>query len=149
MNIPNINIETFLDLLKKEKIIPVQENWNLFVIEHPGSKPDNNSEREQIAKIKKEVGTKAGLYCYYNNNNRCLYVGKAKPLFNRIKSHYKESFTENAGRGHQWNSFFGNNTGMLNLYWIEIEDEDLRVIIERLIAFLEKPQFEEVTPRIR
>lgn len=149
MSKANITVDSFIRVLNDEKIYPVQSNWNMFEIKHPKSKPDLISEKEQITKIRNEVGDKKGLYCYYNNENKCLYVGKANPLYNRIKSHYRESFTLNEGKSHQWNEFFAKHADNHKVYWIEIEDEDLRVICERLIALLEKPLFEETTPRVR
>jgi len=145
----DISIEHFLSLLKERNLYPIGMNWNKFIIEHPKLKPDNIAENKQLKKIQSEVEKKGGLYCYYNNKKECLYVGKAKLLYDRIKSHYRESFTENNGKSYQWNAFFSANKGELTVYWIEIEDEDSRVIIERLIAYLEKPLFEQQIPRKR
>ncbi|MCX6148436.1 MAG: hypothetical protein NTW25_14480 [Candidatus Kapabacteria bacterium] len=145
----NLSLGSFIKILEEEKIYPVVGNWKLFKVEHPKTKPDRISELEYINKIKSEVGNRSGLYCYYNDRTVCLYVGKAKQLHDRIKSHYRESFTLNDGKSSQWNKFFSEHVGTISLYWIEIDNEDLRVISERLIAMLEKPLFEQVNKKTK
>ena len=42
-----------------------------------------------IAEIIQNLPKKAGVYQYYDKNNRLLYIGKAKNLRNRVSSYFR------------------------------------------------------------
>lgn len=72
-----------------------------------------------------------------------MYVGKAKSLLNRIKSHYIESFSPVSGdtKDMRWHRFFSQYQGELLIYWKEFEREDERQLIEIILTKFLKPIF--------
>ena len=44
-----------------------------------------------IAEIIQNLPKKAGVYQYYDKNNRLLYIGKAKNLKNRVSSYFSKT----------------------------------------------------------
>lgn len=72
-----------------------------------------------------------------------LYVGKAKPLINRLYSHYKESFQEVPGdtKDKRWYRFFNLYQEEFEVYWCELEDEHCRQIVEKMLDVVLKPTF--------
>lgn len=132
----------FLEFLKANHLYPIEENWNQFSIIH--SKPNNDMERNKIkAYIDSAVGKKNGLYAYTDVHGIVLYIGKAKQLRNRLHSHYRESYETVPGdtKDHRWHRFFLEHQGELNVYWIEIEDEESRRIIEQMVDYIVNPSF--------
>ena len=133
-------------LLEQNNILS-WENWNRFSIKH--SKPTTLGEKtKQVEFIKQELGldqgdNPAGLYAYRQGDN-LLYVGKGRPLFNRLKSHYRESYEPIPGdtRTKRWHRFFSAHTGDLTIYWIPVKDETTRKILELALQVHYKPMFE-------
>jgi excinuclease UvrABC nuclease subunit len=99
--------------------------------------------RERIGKQK--VNLHNGLYVYVNSNKEVIYIGKGKPIKNRILSHYDECFKSVRGdtSNQRWHRFFCSNQGELTVCWIKLEDEDNRKIIEQNLTFVLKPKFLE------
>jgi hypothetical protein len=79
-NIKNNEKYFFETLLIDNTFLPLSL-WQSFEIEH--GKEDVSCEKI----IKDKVNNKDGLYIY-EKDSRIIYVGKAKPLFGRLKSHY-------------------------------------------------------------
>jgi hypothetical protein len=128
-------IETFL---KDNGFLPSE--WDSFELSH-----GNGQDKEHIiSKIRKNVGKKSGLYVYEKNGST-LYVGKAKSLFGRIKSHYRESYKRVPGDTKQgtWHAFFSANAGQVKIFWKEEKSEKIRRVIERMLAYVKRPKFEE------
>ncbi len=135
-------IDKLESLLEKENLLPVsEETWNSFQMMH--CQPDSDeSKKEQFKFIKGQVGKKAGIYIYIQDE-KILYIGKAKELNNRIKSHYIESFSTVPGDtiDNRWHRFFSQNQGKVKVLWKEIETEDERKIIEFILTRILKPTF--------
>jgi hypothetical protein len=72
-----------------------------------------------------------------------LYIGKAKLLYDRLKSHYIESFSPVPGdtKDMRWHRFFSSHQGELTVYWKEFEDEEDRQLVEIILTRLYKPAF--------
>ena len=64
----------------------------------------------------------------------------------RIYSHYRESIEVVGGdtKNKRWHQFFSHekNLGELDIYYIEINEENDRQVIEKIIAGITKPTFE-------
>jgi len=127
----DINYKNILeDLLIKEEhsmiidqSMPSEEQWDT-----------SKSEMRKI--IKEKLNAKKGVYIYMSlNSEECLYVGKAKNLYERVFCHYHEAiFKEVDGRkgllGDSkkglYPAFFNeHNLGdAVKVYWIEIDGDN-------------------------
>jgi excinuclease UvrABC nuclease subunit len=135
-------IEKLTSFLEEEKILPIsEETWRKFIINHCVP-TDEQMKKLQYSFIKRQVRDKAGLYIYMKNGI-CLYVGKAKLLYDRLKSHYIESFSPVPGdtKDMRWHRFFSQHQGELEIYWLEFETEEERQLIEMLLTKLLQPTF--------
>jgi len=129
----------FESFLKKYGFLPFN-HWECFGLEH-GKRTIFKSNSD---KIRKEVDKKGGIYVY-KKGNKVLYVGKAVSLFGRLKSHNRESFEPVPGdrKDSGFHKFFSarNNCGKIKVYWIGIEVEGERVILEAMLQYLLEPEF--------
>ena len=142
--IEQINYE---ELLKQNNLIPL-ERWNHFSFTHK-AKVKGEEENEQIVFLKRALQINGnwnsdGLYAY-KRGSEIIYIGKGQPIFNRLKSHYREAFRAVSGdtKDKRWHRFFSSNTGKLTIYWIPVEDEATRKILELALHEHFKPTFEE------
>jgi hypothetical protein len=71
----------------------------------------------------------------YERKGEVLYIGKGKPIFNRVKSHYIESYREVGGdtKDKKWHRFFSKYNGPITVYISEIEREVDRRIVEMIL----------------
>ena len=147
-----IDYSTFL---KKLKILDYKKKpWNNFKIYHGLSVSEKKDfwRREIKETIGKEIN---GIYLY-EKGGKVLYIGKGKPICNRVYKHFRESFEKVSGdtKYNRWHQFFSNknNTGELTVYWIEInagneENSELdRQIIENIYTRKYNPAFEKFRP---
>ncbi len=137
--------------LKTNNLFPFERNWNEFNITHPKKLTDNENIKVNNL-IRDKVGNKSGVYLYCRktgSSEKLLYIGKAKPLSSRIYSHYRESFSfpDKVNKGEAWPTFFSKYTGRLKIYWIEIQDERVRRIIEEMLEYCFQSQFDKEYPR--
>lgn len=88
------------------------------------------------------MNNKAGIYIYKQNGDY-LYVGKAKLLYDRIKSHYIESFSTVPGdtKDMRWHRFFSHHQDVLEIYWKEFQSEEERQMVEMILIKILKPSF--------
>lgn len=132
--------EEFRKFLEQNGFLPLS-NWECFEILH--IEPLSPKDRKQtFSKIRKNVRRKNGLYVY-EKDGEILYVGKGK-LFDRIKSHYIESYKEISGDvdSKDWYEFFSSHHGRVKIYWKESEGEQIRTIIEQMLDYVLKPKFD-------
>jgi hypothetical protein len=113
------------------------KSWpSLQVVHEPPG--DENDESEVISLIdqfcRKQGERISGVYLY-ERKGEVLYIGKGKPIFNRIKSHYIESYREVAGDtpDNKWHRFFNRYNGPVIVYVSEIEREADRKIVEMIL----------------
>ncbi len=136
--------EIFNEFLSSLGFLPLNsENWNKFEIIH--IKPNGIEERKRINDyISKSVKSASGIYIYQKLDGEILYIGKGKPLKYRLQSHYRESFEEVSGdtKDKLWHRFFSSYTGRLCVCWKEVNDEDGRIVMERMLTSLYTPIFE-------
>lgn len=132
-------------LLEKHKVFPI-DAWDNFSFCHCEPK-DEQAKNEQVDFLKRSLelcGTYKhdGIYAY-KKGKMWLYIGKGKPIFNRLKSHYRESFQriEKKTRGKRWIRFFTANRGALTIYWIPVKGETTRKILELALHEYYKPAF--------
>ena len=130
-------------LLKDSGLLPLTSGvWQHFTLKH--QPPTDPGETEQTRKvIDHQVDDANGLYVYTQQDGTVLYVGKAKPLKNRMWSHYLESFQTVKGgtKDNRWHRFFSSHQGTVIVYWAEIEDEEVRKILERMLTLELMPLF--------
>ena len=74
-----------------------------------------------------------------------IYIGKDKPLSNRIRNHYVESYKpipDNCPKEKsRWDRFFAEYNGEVEIYWREFESEEERQLVEIILTKLLKPVF--------
>lgn len=132
-------------LLKDHHLWPLTR-WRHFQFTH--KKPVGQRETAARLEILSEnVGKAGGLYIYYKGKD-CLYVGKARKLADRLKSHYYESYRKVSGdRINTWHKFFSSNTGRLDVYWSVVADESDRRIFEIALSSKLEPSFNNLKMR--
>jgi len=143
-----MNSVNYSILLEKLQISDYKK-WKCFEIEH--GKDNSNNKTTVKDNIRRSIGSVSGIYLYAKDN-RVLYIGKGKPISNRIYSHFRESFEMVSGdtKYNKWHQFFSNknNIGMLKVYCLvldsnnEKESELDRQIIEKIITKVYQPEFE-------
>ena len=94
----------------------------------------------KISDILKELPKEPGIYQYFDNNGKLLYVGKAKNLSNRVKSYW--FMTPNIRPKQAINTRIGK---MLNeakyLDYIVVESEEDALILENSLIKQLKPKY--------
>jgi hypothetical protein len=114
-----------------------------LVHEPPG---DRNEEKRVFSRIdsfcRKQSERVSGVYLY-ERKGEVLYIGKGNPIFNRIKSHYIESYREVGGdtQDNKWHRFFSEYNGPVTAYISEIEREADRRIVEMILQEYHEPVF--------
>jgi len=136
------HFEQLKKLLEENKVYPIIGNWNKHKIKHFKERPDKSKINAFVTEMNNTLNNKNGLYAYYKNK-KLLYVGKGKPLRGRIVSHFKEAYLEGRHRDELWPTFFREHAGLLELYWIELENESVRISCESLITSIKEPYFFE------
>jgi excinuclease UvrABC nuclease subunit len=128
--------------LEDHNILPISDlTWSSFNINH--IKPEDEQTKKRLYNfIKSQVKDHSGIYIY-KKDNELLYIGKAKLLYDRLKSHYIESFSPVPGdtKDMRWHRFFSSHQGELTVYWKEFEDEEDRQLVEIILTRLYKPAF--------
>lgn len=130
--------EKFKSFLEANKFLPLSE-WSSFELDHGNPVLDI----ENCRKIKKEVTDKSGLYVY-QKDGRTLYIGKAKSLLGRLKSHHYESFKDpDYARFKPWYDFFSSdkNKGHVQIFWKEVQVEEERQIMEKMLEYIIPSEF--------
>lgn len=129
--------------LKDNDFLPLSR-WNNFKIIHRHITPKSQEKKNDFNIIKNHVSKKNGLYIY-EKNRKIIYVGKGKPLSNRIKNHYISAYQEVLGdtKDKIWHNFFSSeeNLGELRIYWRELQKEKDRQIIEKILHYILNPTF--------
>lgn len=133
--------------LNKNGILPIDSGlgkWNHFKIKH--AKPKDDVEKNNVKEyIKNKVQNHNGLYVYKNDQQEILYIGKGSPLKNRLYRHYLESIQSIPGHTEK-HKFFMKHQGELDIYWIELETEKDRHIIEMMLDYVLNPLFIKPEP---
>lgn len=129
-------------LLKKKGYYPLNSTlWNSF--EFKQIKPKNHQEITQnIQIIETNLQNQKGVYV--DILRQVVYIGKGKPIKKRIISHYYKLI-----KGNETNNrvaFVLNHQCIMNIYWLEIEDDNEREIVEHLLAYLLEPEYKKWRP---
>jgi len=110
----------FRKFLKSNRFLPLQDRnktWNSLQVRHQSKCPPNAQIGQFRSSLKLKVPEKGGIYAYQNARNELLYIGKGVNIFNRVFSHYRESFGRFSGdRKGVWHRFFSQNSGRLRCF---------------------------------
>jgi hypothetical protein len=131
-------IDTFLN---DAGLLPFSMWHRLDIYHQAPSDPAEENAVQQM--VYREVNDANGLYVYSTHAGQVLYVGKGKPLKNRLWSHYLESFQTVKGdtKDNRWHRFFSSHQGELIVHWIELEDESNRKLTEQMLTMQLTPAF--------
>jgi len=93
-----------------------------------------------MQQIVQNLPTSAGVYQYFDEKGKLLYVGKAKNLKNRVKSywHFSPTFRPNTSQGPRILKMLHEAT---NLEYIVVETEDDALILENSLIKQLKPKY--------
>ena len=124
-------------ILTQVGILPLPKHsmtkWKNIKITHG----KENCKKETRKSIKNQLSNINGIYLY-KTEEIIIYVGKGKPISSRIYSHYRESFEDVPGdtKTKRWRRFFSDqsNIDSLEVYFFELEEEDDRVIFEKILV---------------
>lgn len=135
-----MELEEILQIINSDEFINVKENWQNIDL----------SKLEE--KRKKSNVEKSGIYALFNENYGFIYVGKAKKIYYRLKSHNKA--TQGNEKAECWREFFVAIKGNIIAFWYPLEsknneekEENARQILERLIQLKYEPIFDKIYPR--
>lgn len=135
-----MELEGVLQIINSDEFINVKENWQNIDL----SKLEEKRKNSDIEK--------SGIYALYNDNYEFIYVGKAKKIYDRLKSHRKA--TQGNEKAECWREFFMAIEGNIIAYWYPLEsrnneekEENVRQILERLIQLKYDPLFDKIYPR--
>ena len=117
-------LHTFFESSNIEDVEPA------FIEEYPESESFS-----RIDTFCRKLGERISGVYLYERKGEVLYIGKGKPIFNRIKSHYIESYREVGGdtQDKKWHRFFSKYNGPVTAYISEIEREADRKIVEMVL----------------
>lgn len=135
-----MELEEILQIINSDEFINVKENWQNIDL----SKLEEKRKNSDIEK--------SGVYALYNENCEFIYVGKAKKIYDRLKSHSKA--TQGNEKADCWREFFMAINGNIIAYWYPLEsrnneqrEENVRQVLERLIQLKYDPLFDKIYPR--
>lgn len=135
--------QQFADFLHHHELFPINDStWKSIELRHSAPVSDHEIASTRT-EIRQAIGNVNGLYVYMNQSGQVLYVGKGKPVWNRVYSHYLESFKQVPGdKSGKWFRFFSSNQGTVKVFWIEVEGEAERRICEAMLSLFVSPQFD-------
>jgi hypothetical protein len=122
-------------------------DWNTFDITHLTREPTSAHLKNVRERLKMLFPNDCGgIYVYESKQGVILYVGKAKSLYTRVYSHYREAYTDKGDKTGVWHFFFNKNAGDLKVYWVEIEYERERHIVEQCLELILNTSFDREFP---
>ncbi|PEE73594.1 hypothetical protein COM81_27790 [Priestia megaterium] len=127
-------------LLEKRKYYPISSPlWKSFKFKQIKSL-EKQDFKKNMKFLKSNVGAEKGIYVYVNDAEEVLYVGKGNPIKDRLISHYKKLHLNNT-KNNKRVAFFQTNQGIVTIYWLGIEKEEEREIVEHLLTYILKPKY--------
>ncbi|NOZ90539.1 MAG: excinuclease ABC subunit UvrC [Epsilonproteobacteria bacterium] len=101
---------------------------------------NNTNNYNQIVKTIQNLPTTAGVYQYFDKNNRLLYIGKAKNLKNRVKSYWRftPSLHPNPNLGARISKMLQQ---AYRLDYIVVDSENDALILENSLIKQLKPRY--------
>ena len=123
-------------------------NWEVFNITHTVAEPTKEVLKDTRNYLHSKLPDElSGIYVYQSVDGTILYIGKAKKLYDRVYSHYRETYTSVGGdKSGVWHYFFNSNPGELKIYWTKIGSERQRHIVEQCLEEYFGSKFDEEFP---
>ena len=135
--IPMNNIKRLLSIVNNPDKLDIKK-WKSFPL---------SSVEAQRHDLSKSIN---GLYALNHDQWDIIYIGKGKPIYNRLKSHYKA--TKGFEKAAAWKQFFSYFSDNLTAYWIKVDDdnrivgEQYRKVLELILQVKYEPIFERLYP---
>ncbi len=124
------------------------QQWSSFQLDFATAYQDKQN---IIANIKNNIPDykfQNGLYAIFDGPE-CLYIGVGRPIWSRIKSHYKAAKGKDSAI--RWVQFFSQYQKPLTIYWKRLDGfEDDRVgdrvreLVEHILQSRYLPLFEDI-----
>ena len=128
------DIERFSDTIRESQTHLDIQQWQSFVLD---LSVEFDRRREIWAHIKDSIPnhkTTNGLYAFFAGND-CLYIGKGRPIWRRVKSHYHSS--HHSDKAHRWVEFFSQHQTKVTVYWLDYSPFEEHSIDDQLRGNLE------------
>lgn len=132
------DFDHILSIIQSESFQDIEGHWNSMLLEQCyGSDTP----------LKRSIH---GLYALKHPQYGIIYIGKGKPIFRRIRSHYKATLKKGHEKAPAWRYFFELINSEITLYWFEVDHADLflgeqyREALERLLQIKYKPLFDRL-----
>lgn len=141
---PNIfeKISVVMDMSKEHLDI---EEWDNFELDFSTPKENADEIYQLIKRNIKNYNNLSGIYAIFDGE-KCLYIGKGKCIWERIKSHYKAA--KGLDKAVRWAKFFKQYQKKVKVYWIEYRnlenetlDDKLRELFEHILQIKYDPVF--------
>jgi predicted GIY-YIG superfamily endonuclease len=119
------------------------DNWKKFPLDFS---KNLDYKSEIVDSIKSSINDKKitpGIYLIYDGE-KCLYVGKSKDIWKRIKSHYYAAHKED--RSKRWSDFFSQYKKDLTVYWKEYTFYENSPLNNKIIEVIETVLQDELKP---
>jgi hypothetical protein len=138
--------ERFSDVIRDSKEHHDICEWQNFKLDLSVAFEHRKSIAEHIQDSIPNYKTINGLYSFFDGD-KCLYLGKGRPIWKRIKCHY------DAAQGHdkarRWCDFFSQYRHCVTVYWLEFDplsddrdNDQLRSVLEYLLQRKYQPLFD-------
>jgi hypothetical protein len=88
----------------------------------------------------------SGVYALKHPRYGIIYIGKGKPIFRRIRSHYKA--TQGREKAAAWRQFFSFINSDITIHWYDVDHSDFfigeryREALERILQIKYQPLFD-------
>jgi len=152
-------IESINKFTKHNWFIAEQSGWNRIDMTHSNFTSEKEYTKFLLNENQKNADgylndlNKSGLYCFFYGD-KCLYIGKAKKILNRLVDHYKSSTNyikpNNPKDGRRQRELFHyHSKEKLSIFYICLDDkyesktgELIRGTIEGMLQLELKPEFD-------
>lgn len=131
----NVNdFDKLLKILSDPKNLDIHGNWKVFPF-------------QEILKFKNSID-KPGIYAITDKNGQILYIGKAKSVYNRLKSHFNA--TQGKEKAEAWAQFFEYFNSDLKAFYFLTDSisnknlENVNQALERILQVKYNPLFDQI-----
>lgn len=139
-------IDKIIDILSNSKDLLDIKRWRSFELDFSTPVEDKNTIFQHIKNNIGDFNNVTGIYAIFDKDI-CLYIGKGKPVWSRLKSHFIAA--KGLDKAERWTNFFMQYQKVLAISWIDYAnlhdpglDDKLRELFEHILQQKYQPLFE-------